>query len=51
MRRRARAMTAEIRLNINLNDKLSGMSPLFAHRMINLSPLLNIRNSNYLVRA
>ncbi len=54
MRRRERALTTELRLNVNSNDKLSAMSPIFAHRMINLSPLFNIRNNNnnnYLVRA
>jgi hypothetical protein len=51
MRRRERAVTSEIRLNVTSDDKLAGMSPIFAHRMINLSPLFNIRNNNYLVRA
>jgi hypothetical protein len=51
MRRRERALTTEIRLNLNSDDKLSGMSPIFAHRMINLSPMFHIRNNNYLVRA
>jgi hypothetical protein len=51
MRRRERALTTEIRLNVNSDDKLSGMSPIFTHRMINLSPMFHIRNNNYLVRA
>lgn len=51
MHRRERALTSEIRLHMNSNDKLSGMSPIFTHRMINLSPLLHIRSNNYLVRA
>jgi hypothetical protein len=51
MRRRERALTTEIRLNLNSNDKLSGMSPIFTHRMINLSPLLNFRNNDIFVRA
>lgn len=51
MRRRERALTAEIRLHMNSDEKLSRMSPIFTHRMINLSPLLHIRNNNYLVRA
>jgi hypothetical protein len=48
MRRRERAVTSEIRLNVTSDNKLAGMSPVFAHRMINLSPLFNIRNNNYL---
>ena len=51
MRRRERALTTEIRLNMNSNDKLSGMSPLFTHRMINLSPLVHFRNNDLFVRA
>jgi hypothetical protein len=51
MRRRERALTTEIRLNMNSNDKLQGMSPIFTHRMINLSPMLHIRNNNYIVCA
>ena len=50
MRRRERALTTEIRLNMTSN-KLSGMSPIFTHRMMNLSPIFHIRNNNYLVRA
>lgn len=51
MRRRERAVTADIRLDVDSEEKLSNMSPIFTHRMINLSPLFNIRNNNYLVRA
>ena len=51
MRRRGRALTAEIRLPTNSADKLLGMSPMPTHRMINLSPLLQIRSNNYLVCA
>jgi hypothetical protein len=51
MRRRERALTTEIRLNTNSDDKLSGMSPIFTHRMINLSPLFHTRDNNYPVRA
>ncbi|CAF0813542.1 unnamed protein product [Rotaria sp. Silwood1] len=47
MRRRERALTTEIRLHMNSDEKLSGMSPIFTHRMINLSPLLHIRSNNY----
>jgi len=48
MRRRERALTAELRFNTNSDEKLSGMSPIFSHRMVNLSPLLQIRSHNYL---
>ena len=51
MRRRERAVTADIRLDVDSEEKLSNMSPIFAHRMINLSPLFNIRSNNSLVRA
>lgn len=51
MRRRERALTTEIQLNMNSNDKLSGMSPLFTHRMINISPLVYFRNNDLFVRA
>jgi hypothetical protein len=51
MCRRERALTTEIRLNMNSNDKLSGISPIFAHRMVNLSPLFNFRNNDFVVRA
>jgi hypothetical protein len=51
MRRRERAITADIRLNMNSDDKLSDMSPIFTHRLVNSSPLLHIRSNNYLVRA
>jgi hypothetical protein len=47
MPRRERALTAEIHLNMNSDDKLSSISPIFTHRMVNLSPLF--RNQNYLV--
>ncbi|CAF0933796.1 unnamed protein product [Adineta ricciae] len=47
MRRRERAVTTELRLNMDSDEKLSSMSPIFTHRMINLSPLLNIRSNNY----
>jgi len=52
MRRRERALTTtELRLNMTTSDKLSGMSPIFTHRMINLSPVFRIRSHNYLVCA
>ena len=51
MRRRQRALTTEIRLHMNSNDKLSDISPIFAHRMVNLSPLLRMRSNNYFVRT
>ncbi len=51
MRRRERALTTEIRLNVNSDNKLSSASPILTHRTINLSPLLSIRNSKYLVRV
>ncbi|CAF1047508.1 unnamed protein product [Adineta steineri] len=47
MRRRERALTTELRLNMDSDDKLPGISPIFTHRMLNLSPLLNIRSNNY----
>ena len=50
MRRRERALTAELRFNTNADEKLSGMSPIFSHRMVNLSPLLQMRSHNYFVR-
>jgi hypothetical protein len=49
MTRRERALTAEFHLNMNSDDNLSSISPIFHHRMINLSPLVPIRNRNYLV--
>jgi hypothetical protein len=51
MRRRDRALSTDIRLNVNSNNKLAGMSPIFTHRMINLSPVFRIRSNNYLVCA
>jgi hypothetical protein len=52
MRRRDRTLaTTEFRLNMTSNDKLSGMSPIFTHRMVNLSPVFRIRSNSYLVCA
>ncbi len=51
MHRRERALTTEIRLNVNSDNKFSSASPIFTHRMINRSPLLSIRNPKYLVRV
>lgn len=39
MRRRVRAVPAEIHLNIDSDDNVSPISPIFTHHMINLSPL------------
>ncbi len=46
---RERAMTADFHLNVDSDDKISSISPIFNHRIINLTPLFPIRNSNYLV--
>jgi hypothetical protein len=47
MSRRERALTPEIHINMSSNDNFSSISPMFTHRMINLSPLFPIRNQNY----
>jgi hypothetical protein len=49
MRRRGRALTADIPLTTNTEERLSGMSPIFMHRMVNLSPIFQLRSQNYLV--
>ena len=51
MRRRERALTTELRLNVNPDENLSGMSPLFTHRLIHRSPVFHVRSQNYFVRA
>lgn len=49
MRRRERAITSELRLNVSSDEKLSSMSPIFTHRMVNLSPIFQMRSQDYLV--
>jgi len=51
MPRRERALASEIRFNLRSTERLSSISPLIHHRLLNLSPLLSIRNQNYLVGA
>ncbi|UJR23704.1 hypothetical protein I4U23_026685 [Adineta vaga] len=47
MRRRQRTIATEIHVNMNSNEKISStISPIFSHRLINLSPLLSLRNQN-----
>ena len=49
MRRRERAVTSELRLNVSSDEKLSPLSPVFTHRMMNLSPIVQLRSQNNLV--
>lgn len=51
MRRKVRALATDIHLDVNFPEKLSSISPLFTHRMINLPALFHVQTQNYVVRV
>ena len=49
MNRQERELTSEFHLHMNSDNKLTSISPMLNHRIINLSSLFPIRHQNYLV--